>query len=165
MRAHADVRIRLGLARHAPALDSPGKFLHSESCHPCVVQVLAVHDLPPKVHLPKDSHSPASSQEDARSGDYTLAQGSEEDEEVERTESRVDTLPRSQGLSTPSLANAICASIRARHLKVAGILVTRSGHGRSIGHSADTPTVYARICRIPRAGEGASFRRLCPERE
>lgn len=140
-----------GLARQDPAFDSSGKFLHSGSCHPCVVQVLAVYDLPPKVLLSKDSHGPASSQENACSGDNPQAQGSEEDEEVERTESRVDTLPRSQGLSTPSLANAICTSIRARNLKVTAILVALSVHGRSIGHSADTPTPYARICRDPRA--------------
>jgi hypothetical protein len=100
--------------------------------------VLAVYDLPPKILLSKDSYGPASSQEDACSGDNPLAQGSEEDEEVERTESRVDTLPRLQGLSTPSLANAIGTSIRSRNPEVAAILVTRTVHGRSIGHPADT---------------------------
>ena len=81
--------------RQGPAFDTTSKFLHSESRHCCVVQVLAVYDLPSQVCLSKDAYCPASSRVDSCHGEEALTQGSEEDEQVERTEARVHTVPTS----------------------------------------------------------------------
>ena len=136
-----------GSARRSPTFDSPDKFLHAGPCCPYVVEVLAVDDLPPKILLSKDRYGPASTQEDACGGDDPLARGSEEDEEVERTESRVHALPGLQGLSTPSSAHAIDASIRSGNPDVAAIVVTRTVHGTSIGHpAASVPRTVAAMC-------------------
>src|SRR6478735_5788382 len=129
----ADVRTAQDSGQRSPIFDSTSKFPYSECGHRCVVQVLAVYDLPTEVGLSKDADCPASSH--PHRGEAALAHGSEEDEQVERPEARVHADPPSQWFSPTSAANAIEVPIRTRDLKVAGLPLIRTGHLRTIGHS------------------------------